>query len=115
MCIRDRLQPVARTAPGGLAIQLARDSAQRRIRLLAPIAPGMVREIGIERYEPMPADRPFAVGLDAGVVALDGERELAFDAGERVTVTLRQNAFFTLDIARCMGTAAVAGLFRLPS
>lgn len=109
------LHPVARSAPGGLSIQLATGSAQRRFGLLAPIAPGLVREIGIARYEPMPADRPFAVGLDAGVVALDGERELAFDSGERVTVTLRENAFFTVDIARCMNTAAVAGLFRLPS
>lgn len=109
------LQPVARHAPGGLAIQLARNPQQRRIGLLAPIAPGMVREIGIKQFEPMPADKPFEVGLDAGVVALDGERELAFDAGERVTVTLRENAFFAVDVARCMHTAAMAGLFRLSS
>ncbi|MFZ1861920.1 MAG: NAD(+)/NADH kinase, partial [Candidatus Competibacter sp.] len=42
------LHPVARTAPGGLSVQLAQDPARRRIGLLAPIAPGTVREIGVE-------------------------------------------------------------------
>jgi len=107
------LHPVARDAPGGLSIQLANEPSRRRFGLLAPITPGMVREIGIEHFEPMPANQPFAVTLDAGVIALDGERELAFDEGERVTVTLRENAFFTVDIARCMSFAATAGLFRL--
>ncbi|MEI2741170.1 MAG: NAD(+)/NADH kinase [Candidatus Competibacter sp.] len=109
------LHPIARDAPGGLAVRLAADPARRRFGLLAPIAPGMAREIGIEQFEPMPAGRPFAVDLDAGVVALDGERELAFESGERVTVTLRENAFRTVDIARCMRVAATAGLFRLCS
>ena len=109
------LHPVARDAPGGLSVRLAQDPARRRFGLLAPIAQGMVREIGVEQFQPMPAGQPFAVGLDAGVVALDGERELAFDVGERVTVTLRENAFFAVDVARCMGIAAAAGLFRLPS
>jgi hypothetical protein len=52
------------------------------------------------------------VALEAGVVALDGERELAFDSGERVRITLRENAFPTVDVARCMQTAAREGLFR---
>ncbi len=109
------LAPIARDAPGGLAVRLAADPARRQFGLLAPIAPGMAREIGIEQFEPMPAGRPFAVDLDAGVVALDGERELTFKSGERVTVTLRENAFRTVDIARCMRVAATAGLFRLCS
>jgi len=54
----------------------------------------------------------FPVALEAGVVALDGERELTFDAGERVNVTLREGAFLTVDVARCMRTAASEGLFR---
>jgi hypothetical protein len=75
----------------------------------------MIREVGIAHWEPMPADQPFQVALEAGVVALDGERELAFNAGDRVRVTLRENAFPTVDVARCMQTAAREGLFRLSS
>jgi predicted polyphosphate/ATP-dependent NAD kinase len=109
------LQPVGRREAGGLAVHLSDDPASRRLLLRAPIAPGMVREVGIAHWEPMPAGQPFLVALQAGVVALDGEREIAFNAGERVRVTLRENAFPTVDVARCMQTAAREGLFRLSS
>ena len=106
------LHPVARDAPGGLAIELAPAGAARLCGLRAPIAPGMVREIGISRHVPMPADEPFTVALQAGVVALDGEREMAFDEGDRVSVTLRERAFMSVAVARCLQLAAERGLLR---
>jgi len=106
------LQPVGRRDAGGLAVQLADDPAQRSVTLRAPIAPGMVRDVGIASWEPMPDGQAFTVALNAGVVALDGEREMAFEPGDRVCITLRENAFPTVDVARCMQTAARRGLFR---
>lgn len=108
------LQPVGRREPGGLAVLLSDDPAERRLTLRAPIAPGMVRDVGIAAWQPMPHGVAFDVALDAGVVALDGERELAFEPGDRVRITLRENAFPTVDVARCLQTAARDGLFRLP-
>lgn len=109
------LQPVGRRDPGGLAVQLGHHPQPAALRLLAPIAPGMVRPVAIAHWQAMPADQPFAVLQQGGVVALDGERELAFDAGDRVQITLRENAFPTVDVARCMHIAACEGLLRLPS
>ena len=109
------LQPVGRRDPGGLAVQLGHHPQPAALRLLAPIAPGMVRPVAIAHWQAMPADQPFAVLQQGGVVALDGERELAFDAGDRVQITLRENAFPTVDVARCMQIAACEGLLRLPS
>ncbi len=109
------LQPVGRRDPGGLAVHLGHDPHPAALRLLAPIAPGMVRPVAIAHWQAMPADQPFAVLQQGGVVALDGERELAFDAGDRVQITLRENAFPTVDVARCMQIAACDGLLRLPS
>lgn len=106
------LHPLGRREAGGLAVQLSDDPATSRLVLRAPIAPGMLREVGIAHWEAMPADRPFRVALEAGVVALDGEREMAFSAGDRVRITLRENAFPTVDVARCLQTAAREGLFR---
>jgi predicted polyphosphate/ATP-dependent NAD kinase len=106
------LSPVSRTDPRGLAIRLSNDPARCRLALKTPIAPGVISDIGIVGWEPMPADKPFPVGPAAGVVALDGERELTFDPGENVTVTLREDAFLTVDVARCMHTAAREGVFR---
>jgi hypothetical protein len=52
------------------------------------------------------------VAARAGTVALDGERELAFEPGQRVQMTLRENAFLTVDVAACMAAAARDGLLR---
>ncbi len=109
------LHPVDRRRPEGLAVQLAHDPARRALSVDAPIAPGMLREVGIARWDTMPPDLPFAVTLGAGVIALDGEREMAFEAGDRVQITLRQNAFPTVDVARCMHLAAQRGLFHHPA
>ena len=109
------LQPVGRRDPGGLAVHLGHHPHPAALRLLAPIAPGMVRPVSIAHWQAMPADQPFTVLQQGGVVALDGERELAFDAGDRVQITLRENAFPTVDVARCMHIAACDGLLRLPS
>lgn len=108
------LHPLGRRDAGGLAVHLSDAPVAQDIQLQVPIAPGMVRTVGIRQWESMPADQPFTVALQSGVVALDGEREMTFDAGEQVNITLRENAFPTLDVARCMQTAASAGLFRLP-
>jgi hypothetical protein len=58
----------------------------------------------------MAPGEPFDVEHAGGVVALDGERELTFDPGERVRLTLRANAFPTVDVGRCLHLAAQRGL-----
>ena len=106
------LHPIGRRDPGGLAVELCEDPARRQLVLDAPIGPGMVRAVGISRWQAMEPGRPFAVDLDAGVVALDGEREMEFDAGDQVSITLREDAFRTVEVTRCMHIAARSGLFR---
>ncbi|MEJ8840049.1 NAD(+)/NADH kinase [Ramlibacter sp. AN1133] len=104
------LQPVGRRDPGGLSVQLATDARHALLHLNAPIAPGLVRPVAVASWQRMVAGEPLAVSAEAGSVALDGERELTFDPGERVTMTLREDAFHTLDVKRCMAAAARDGL-----
>jgi predicted polyphosphate/ATP-dependent NAD kinase len=106
------LEPVGRQDAGGLAIEMAHDAAHALLALRAPIAPGMVRPVPIASWQRMVAGEPLVVAHEAGTVALDGERELGFEPGQRVTATLRENAFSTVDVARCMLTAACEGLLR---
>jgi predicted polyphosphate/ATP-dependent NAD kinase len=105
------LHPVGRREPGGRAVALCEDPARRRLTLTAPIAPGLVRPVGISGWCAMPAGQPFRVAQEAGVVALDGERELEFGPGDGVTITLREGAFRTVDVSRCMQIAAARGHF----
>jgi predicted polyphosphate/ATP-dependent NAD kinase len=106
------LQPVGRREPGGLAVRLAHDGRHALLSLDAPIAPGLVRPVPIASWQRMVADEPLLVDAGAGTVALDGERELAFEPGAVVRMTLRENAFLTVDAARCMTVAAEQGLLR---
>jgi hypothetical protein len=108
------LEPVGRQQPGGLAVEMAHDARHALLNLHAPIAPGLIRPVPIARWQRLVADEPLAITQTAGTVALDGERELGFEPGERVTATLRENAFFTIDVARCMHLAAQQGLLRVP-
>jgi len=70
--------------------------------------------VAVASWQRMVAGEPLAVAAEAGTVALDGERELAFEPPQRVTMTLRENAFHTLDVSRCMAVAARDGLLRIP-
>jgi predicted polyphosphate/ATP-dependent NAD kinase len=103
------LEPVGRREPGGLAIELA---PAGRTSLRAPIAPGLVRPVAVRGWHRMADGVPCRVRQESGVIALDGEREIAFDAGDEVSVTLRERAFRSIDIAACMRHAAQAGLMR---
>lgn len=102
------LEPIARTDPDGLAVQLDPHAPRR---LLAPIAPGLLRPVGIASWQRMRADEPLPVQQQAGVVALDGEREMPFEPGDTVHCTLRRAAFRTIDIPRCLHAAVRGGHF----
>lgn len=109
------LEPVARDESGGLMVRLAPADQQGKTGscgtiLRAPIAPGLMAAVGITDWRRMPAGVPFVPEVKAGSIALDGERELAFSAGDRVSLTLRDDAFRTVNVGGCMQHAARNGL-----
>lgn len=104
------LAPVGRGESHGRHIVFDRPETAP-FRLAAPIAPGLVAPIGIERVEPLACDRPMRLTVPAGSIALDGEREIVFGDSDEVAVTLRGAAFLTVDIEACMAHAATSGRF----
>jgi predicted polyphosphate/ATP-dependent NAD kinase len=105
------IEPVGRHEPGGLMVRLA-PVARARLTLLAPIAPGLIDAVGIENWRRMPAGTAFVPQLNEGTIALDGEREIFIAAGQHVCVTLVDDAFHTVDVARVMRFAATEGLLQ---
>ena len=103
------LRPVSRDAPTGVAIDLAAAPGAART-VSAPLAPGLMAEIGIERVFDIEAGVPHPIRLSRGVVALDGEREVAFGPDDRVAVVLERDGPLTVDIPRAMALAARSGL-----
>lgn len=98
------LEPVGRDESGGLMVRLSPDGDFRKgtTTLHAPIAPGMMARVGITDWRRMPADVAFVPEVTAGSVALDGERELSFSERDRLSLTLRDDAFRTVNVAAVM-------------
>lgn len=105
------LEPLSRTEPGGLMVRLS-PVEEASVVLRTPIAPGLIRPVGIRDWRRIQSNGPVTLETSAGTIALDGERELSFCERDRVAVTLEENAFRTVDAGACMHYAARNGLFR---
>ncbi|HTN97599.1 MAG TPA: NAD(+)/NADH kinase [Nordella sp.] len=105
------LEPVKRSEPGGLHVLLA-PVEEAQLALTVPIAPGYMRPIGIARWQRLSAGKAYGPQIASGSIALDGERELSFSERDRVSVTLEENAFPTVNVAAVMDHAARHGLLR---
>lgn len=95
------LDPVDRATPEGRRVRFD-SSGSPACRLRAPIAPGVIETVGIESCDRLLPDRLYPIGPQQGSIAFDGERELSFSSGDRPTVTLRTDAFRTIDVSACM-------------
>ncbi len=102
--------PVNRDDEFGRHIVLAKPETAT-FSVEAPIAPGLIAPVGIDRVDTLEFDRPVRPETKAGSIALDGEREVTFGADDEILVTLRGSAFQTVDVPACMGHAAKVGSF----
>lgn len=107
--ILGQLSPVARQDRHGIAAHLSPD-APRQIR--APIAPGLVTRVGVRDIEHMPPGVAYRVHATAGVIAVDGERELTFEPGEQPEVRLRADGPRCVDVPAVLAASARLGLLR---
>ncbi len=104
------IAPTSRGASHGQYIVFAPPD-QASIVLTAPLAPGLMEKVGIERVEQLEFEQPIFIGASAGSIAFDGEREICFSEEDQISITLREAAFRTIDVACCMDHAAAEGLF----
>lgn len=103
------LTTVRRDAPHGLRVLLG-PPEQCTTLVQAPIAPGLVAEVGIVEHAPLPAASPEPIRTRSGAVALDGEREIEIHGSSTLSVTLEIDAVRTIDSERVMTQAAREGL-----
>jgi predicted polyphosphate/ATP-dependent NAD kinase len=109
--ILGQLSPVPRTAPHGVTARLTPDAARQ---VLAPIAPGLVLPVGVREIEPLHPGSDYLVDLPAGVIAVDGERELTFEPGEQPAVRLRPDGPRCVDVPAVLAASARLGLLSRP-
>lgn len=103
------LSPVDRLTPEGRRVRmLPLDEAPTQ--LSAPIAPGLIEEVGIGAVETLEPGAIYLPSVSAGSIALDGERELTFSEIDDVSIRLQTDAFRTINVPDCMAYAARHGL-----
>jgi predicted polyphosphate/ATP-dependent NAD kinase len=102
-----QLCPVARNEPHGVSARIAPDAARQ---VLAPIAPGLVVPVGVGEIERMDPGSDHRVAARAGVIAVDGERELTFEPGEQPVVRLRADGPRCVDVPAVLAASARFGL-----
>lgn len=94
------------SADEGLAIE-----AGGEIQVLAPIAPGLVRRVGIKSYRRLQMGEAVAVEGAPVVLALDGERTLAIPRPEALSIRLSPDGPRVVDIRAALRQAAAQGFF----
>jgi len=102
------VRPISAEDPTGLALWLSSNGLRR---VLAPIAPGLITEVGIDSVRDLRIDD--SVDLEATrplIVALDGEREIALYEGTSASVILRANGPLIVDTRRVMKEMVAAQL-----
>ena len=114
------LQPVTLAEDGGLHYALdasqqgnqsgASDSEPTTV--LAPIAPGVVREVPIPRWQRIISGERMTVERRHATVALDGERAFSVNPEQLVEVELQRNGPPVVAVDAALKEAARLGLFR---
>jgi predicted polyphosphate/ATP-dependent NAD kinase len=105
-----QLAPVGRRDPHGVTARLA-PGAPRQV--LAPIAPGLVVPVGVSEIAQLLRGAVHGVDASGGVIAVDGERELTFEPGERPEVRLRADGPRCIDVPAVLAASARLGLLRV--
>ena len=115
------LEPVKRTERHGVMVDIgppeggdgSAPDGPSAVRIDVPIAPGWLRTIEVRGWSRLPPGAVRTPRLRAGMIALDGEREVGFGEDDEVRIVLEPDAVRTVDVEACMDYAARNGLFRV--
>jgi len=105
------LCPSPRDEPRGVMLTLCPPGQAPHV-VIAPIAPGLVLPVGVRSWRPMAVGESVTVRAQAGVVAVDGEREIEFTAADPPVVRLSADGPRCVDVAAVLAEAARSGLMR---
>jgi hypothetical protein len=78
-------------------------------KVLAPLAPGLVRWVGISSYQKLSTDDVVRFQPGNGTIALDGEREIELPDTSVVEVRLSDDGPFVVDVPAALAAAAHTG------
>ncbi len=92
------------------------DCAAGDTNVRAALAAGVIAPFRLERLEIVPLDQTLTWTMtEAGMLALDGEREVRLERGESVGMRITRNGPMKVDVRRTLETAHANGYFAQPA
>lgn len=95
--------------PRGLCIRFPDPKQSARHSLVAPIAPGMVKEVAIADWRTIEPGELVAIEAIRGTIALDGEREIELLEGMQAAVRIKSDGPWVVDFDRALQSACASG------
>jgi predicted polyphosphate/ATP-dependent NAD kinase len=102
------LYPIGPRDAQGMYIRLGGDNT----RVLAPVGPGLINEIGIDNYRTLSLGEEVALEPAACTIALDGERQIEVYPDQEVRVRLTNRGPRVVDVRACLKEAGRQGIFQ---
>ena len=100
--------PITADDDQGLYLRIGKDN----MRVSATIAPGVIREVGIEAHRVLGFNERVGISVDRlALVALDGEREIEIYPQDKLEVELRRDGPRVVKIKETLEEAARNGFF----
>jgi predicted polyphosphate/ATP-dependent NAD kinase len=108
--IAGQLCPCPRLTTEGVALEFEAPATSRTV-VLAPIAPGLVVEVGVRSWRTLAVGEKVESRVRCGVIALDGEREIEFQDITPV-ICLSDSGPRCVDVHAVLAEAARTGVLR---
>jgi predicted polyphosphate/ATP-dependent NAD kinase len=100
--------PITADDDHGLYLRIGKDN----MKVVATIAPGVIREVGIEEYRVLGLNERVTVKVDRlALLALDGEREIEIHPQDKVEVELSKEGPRVVKIKETLEAAVKTGFF----
>ncbi len=97
--IGSRLHPLELDSAEGMYLRLSGEAGPNQTTVLAPVAPGVVREVDVRDWSLIRPGQRREVSTYPGTVALDGEREVEILPRQKVELALNAKGPLVVDIA----------------
>jgi len=106
-CIGGSICPIGPEDDHGLYIKLGEGNLKAR----ATVLPGIIQEIGIQEFKLIELGEEVEPAPKPCLIALDGERELRVNTGDKVKVRVNRDGPHVVDINKTVKKAATQGFF----
>ena len=102
------IDPVGASDDAGLLVDMGAG-----ISFPAPLSPGLFRTVSVRRVVRIPLGEPVDFEGD-GVLAFDGDRDHRIPEGQKLTLTIRRDGPWVIDVSRAMDFAVSEHLIAAP-